>query len=453
MFIKWEAVKKRQIVRLLYDFFMINIALLNIFLIAFDYTYLNFRDFYFHNIPIVTRIYDPLKGIEAHRFTDNYIKKADALFKSFDSNKEEYNLLKDELIVLSEKMIDDDPFKIAFKSGDLAKIKIKIAKFMNENSSKKAFEKYWELSDRTYYPREEFFNNNLKPLLETNYFRSIDTSGKFTDDFFYIDLAFIFLFLIEFFIMWRISVRKLGEDQKILYPIYHWYDIVSCLPIKELRFLRLFRFFSVYQRLKNSEIISFGDGAISKFISKYQNIIIEEISDQVTIKILSDVQDKIRLGVTRKIIEEMLFLNKEKIREIIIKNIKNVEIPALTTQQDEFVGFVSKIIEEEVKSTKEYKDIKKIPYVNNALNSVFNKTNINKIVKKYSSNLPTTITNVLGSEVGEKFLNAILEDIIETSIIIFKDQAIQDLIQDMNVQLLEEIKKSSYVKKWKSLKS
>ena len=52
--------------RLAWDWFMVWVAIVNLGLILFDFTYLTFRPFCLDYAPVVTRIYDPVLGISSH---------------------------------------------------------------------------------------------------------------------------------------------------------------------------------------------------------------------------------------------------------------------------------------------------------------------------------------------------------------------------------------------------
>ena len=56
--------------RLIWDVLMVWVALTNLTLILFDLTYLMLRPYYLDFVPVVTRVYDPVKGITPHPLTD-----------------------------------------------------------------------------------------------------------------------------------------------------------------------------------------------------------------------------------------------------------------------------------------------------------------------------------------------------------------------------------------------
>lgn len=55
------------------------LALINLGLVFFDLGYLYGRDFYRQTIPGLIQLYDPIKGIEPHPETENYLKRVEAL--------------------------------------------------------------------------------------------------------------------------------------------------------------------------------------------------------------------------------------------------------------------------------------------------------------------------------------------------------------------------------------
>lgn len=47
--------------RLGWDWFMVWVAIMNLSLILFEFTYLPLRPFYLRNLPAVTKLYDPVR--------------------------------------------------------------------------------------------------------------------------------------------------------------------------------------------------------------------------------------------------------------------------------------------------------------------------------------------------------------------------------------------------------
>jgi hypothetical protein len=452
MHINWEVVKQKKLGSLVIDFIMLNIAIINLLIFSFDYTYLSARNIYFHYLPEVVQFYDPIKGIEPHRFTEDYLTKANIYFATFATTGKN-SKIKDELIELSRQMIDEDPFARARKSGELEIIKERMTTFMKIKSSKKAFAEFWNFTPANFSEREGFFKKRIGWIMETNYWRKIGTSGNFIDYYIYIDMVFVIIFLIEFLIMWIISVKRYGKDEKILYPLFHWYDVISCIPLQSLRVLRLLRVGSMYYKLVQNNIITVDEGPIQRGIKNLKEIAAEEISDRVSVKILSDIQDKVRLGANKTIVEETLLPHKDVIKKVLVKNIKVMEFRLISENKQQLVNFTTEVVVDTINELPQYKQLLKIPYVNDKLKKMMAKENFSVLVDQMVGNVSTSLHHALNNEVGESLLNEIINDILDEIIIIFRDETIQQLMMDINLQLLEEFKKGSTVKKWRASRS
>ncbi len=86
-FRKWREKYGKVTLAALWDLFMVWVVIINLTLILFDLSYLWLRPTYFKWVPIVTRIYDPVLGIEPHPLTEGLIEtggedRADTGFRS-----------------------------------------------------------------------------------------------------------------------------------------------------------------------------------------------------------------------------------------------------------------------------------------------------------------------------------------------------------------------------------
>ncbi|GIW21036.1 MAG: hypothetical protein KatS3mg068_0043 [Candidatus Sericytochromatia bacterium] len=448
MFVNWEELRRRNKIPLFFDLFMISLAILNILLVLFDFTYFYFRDFYFHNLNFITKIYDPIKGVEKHRDTEKIILLAETFFSNIENTKNEK--LKNELVNICLEMIEKDFFSRANKSGSLEVIKNKIRKYENEESSKKAFKKFWNnTSIINFEKNKKFFFKEIYPILQTNYWRGYDERGKYIDYFYYIDSIFVLIFILEFIFQWILAIKRNGNDEKILYPLYHWYDILGLIPLKEFRILRLFRILSVYIRLVNTNIIIIKDNPIYKRISKIKRIITEEISDQVSINILTDIQEKTKLGANRDLIAQTIKAHKEEIKHVLKENIVKLEKRIIQENHSKIVSFISNIILDSIENNSQYKKIEKIPYINQKIKEVINYSSIKNYIDEILKNSSNSFNKLITSKEGDDLLNNIIDDFIDEIIIILNDKKIQDLIENINLKVLEELKKGNKLKKWK----
>ena len=161
---------------------MAIIASIGFVVSIFDLTYIPARDFYFRNLPIVVQTYDRFKGIEPNRETERYLNAVEQLKLTVHqaglASAPTQSWLQ-ELDTLSTSLIQNNPFQIAGKTGNLEKIKNDVRDRVQNQSAKGAFSTFWSqayLTKAGWDKEIEFYDRQIKPLLVTNYYRRLNES-------------------------------------------------------------------------------------------------------------------------------------------------------------------------------------------------------------------------------------------------------------------------------------
>ena len=157
------------------------VAVINLILVSFDLSYLTFRDIYLDPLPVLVKIYDPVKGIEPHPDTEAYLQTSDRLEQiilreGFSSDAER---LLASLRKQSIFLIEENPFLASNKLETFAKLKHRMEYRLQTRSAKEAFNRFWSreyLSQADTATEIDFFNRKIKPLLEVNYYRQINAN-------------------------------------------------------------------------------------------------------------------------------------------------------------------------------------------------------------------------------------------------------------------------------------
>lgn len=451
--INWDAIRQRRVPYLMLDLSMLALALVHLLLLLFDTTYFKLRPTYLTHWPQLVQHYDVLKGTEPHRFTENYLKQAEAFFSHCRSAPlPSGSLQAHNLSQLSAQMITEDPFARAGLSGKLELIKANVREYTGvHNSSTQAFEVFWKSACQDVAASSGFFQQQIAPHLRVNYWRAIGFNGRPLDYFIYIDLFFICIFLLEFLISWLRAIRRLGREQRVLYPLYHWYDLVSCIPLQQLRALRLLRILAVYYRLVRSDIILIQNTWIYRRIMKYQKIIMEEISDQVAINILSNIQAKTRLGGNRDLLEETLQAHRQEIRDILLNSLQKIELPSLKAHQSELVDLMAGLLVQAVRSTDDYQQVASLPLMRPVLEQALNTQRVAQMTEQTLDTFLAALQQKLAEPELQGMLAEAIDDMLNLSIRLSLDPRIQQLVEDINIQVLEQLKESSTQEKiWRA---
>ena len=305
-----------------FERFMAMLVLFNFALVIFDLTYVPLRDFwlqgkvkvgqvqinnrinfegfeFYFPHPDITPWYDQLKGIEPNDYTENYLRKADNVIETIKQGSQSPAVaaMLTELRNLSVTMIENNPFEIANKAGTLEKIKGRMRQEIYGSkdrslSAKQAFREFWSEAylARNTDEKIQFFQEKIRPLLETNYFRHIGENNRPVNNFGFIDFPFAVIFLAEFLGRTLYISRRFQGVSWLDAMLWRWYDWFLLIPI-----LRWLRGITVIVRLQQTRLISLS--AIQKQISQgFVAGIAEDMTEVVVVRVINQMQDSIRRG-------------------------------------------------------------------------------------------------------------------------------------------------------------
>jgi hypothetical protein len=276
---------------------MAMLAVVNLGVVFFDYTYLSMRDLYRSRLPWVTQHYDPIKGIEPHQETQQYLDRVAGLKKLGPQSGDRDRLLAD-LRDRSTAMIVENPFEAANKSGTLEKIKNRMRSHLpnEKNSAKQSFQDFWStqhLTPQNWRSELAFFDNRIRPLIASNYYRPIAENNQPVDYFWRIDLIFIGIFGLELLLRTLYLSRRntIAWRDAIL---WRWYDLLLLIP-----FWRLLRVIPVTLRLHQARLINLSrvQTLSNRFLAEN---IAGEVSELAIIQGVTVVQTSIRQGIIRQ---------------------------------------------------------------------------------------------------------------------------------------------------------
>lgn len=318
---------------------MILVAVVNLGMILFDLTYFAGRPYYRDSFPALVRLYDPYKGVDSNPEFQTYLDLTRAYFKSDlqDQRREE---ARQELARLSTEI--GNTYDAFFQqTGQWEKIRnvsqAMYSAFSHEHPliSTRQFRLqdtgpvFW--MEVPLSRQEVVYKEHIEPAFEALFYRHRAADGAFVDRFIYLDAPFLILFLLEFLGRWILSIRRKDNPRWWLFPLYNWYDILGLIPFAYFRIFRLVRIVSIYIRLHRSELTTVGQDMFSRTFRRYSNILTEELSDRVAVRILSEMQAEIKVGASINIVMNTLRQRREPIKNIIVETLQNfsTDLPAL----------------------------------------------------------------------------------------------------------------------------
>lgn len=423
------------------------IILLNFFLVIFDLSYINWRDLYFEKAPQIVQQYDPIKGIKPHRETVRYLAQFQQLKSQIDltgiqSPEVEESLA--QMRQLSDELIEDNPFAIAQRTGHLENIKNQVRDRVHITSAHQAFDTFWSrayLNTVGWQQELDFFTNNLQPLIETNYYRSINTQGKFIDRFWLIDLPFISFFALEILIRTFFVSRQRPDLNWLEALLRRWYDLFLLLP-----FWRWLRVIPLTIRLYQAELLNLEP--VRKQI-KYDFVtnFAEEMTEIVGVRLIDQMQNSIERGDaaewllrTGRYRPYVNINNTNEVQEITARLLRMTIYQVIPKVQTDIESLLHYSIENAIKKTQMYQQIQHLPGMNNIPRQVSA-----KLANDISQSTYTTLTNMLEDPVVIEKTSHLIQNFstaLETEV---KKQHNLHELKSLFVDLLEEVK-INYVK-------
>ena len=426
---------------------MALIVLVNFCLVLFDLTYVPWRDFYFQTTPRLTQVYDPIKGIKPHRETQRYLNQVNELEKQVMQTglqSPSVEILLEEARQLSDELIKDNPFAIANKTGRLEQIKNQMRDRVGLASARQAFDTFWSqayLSQAGWDREINFFNTNIRPIIETNYYRGIGINGKFINKFALIDLPFVIIFCLDFLARIFYISRQQLKLNWLEAMLRRWYDILLLLP-----FWRWLRIIPLIFRLYQAQLLNLEP--VRKQI-KYDFVtnFAEDITEIVGVRIIDQIQDSIKRGDavqwllrTGNYRPYININNTNEVQAIASRLLYLTVYQVIPKIQPDLEALLHYNLENAFKKSPAYQQLQNLPGIND-----LSKQLTDNLVNNISQATYSTLTTALEDPVIIQMSNRLVENFSKAlEIEMTKQQNLQE-IQLLLVDLLEEIK-VNYVK-------
>ncbi|MEH1977771.1 MAG: hypothetical protein V7L27_00405 [Nostoc sp.] len=426
-----------------FERFMAITAAVNLGLVLFDLSYVPWRDFYLRKLPQIVKIYDPIKGIESHRETKNYLELVKALEKQVSQTglqSPQVNSRLEEIRRLSNEMIDTNPFAGANKSGTLEKIKKRMRDRIHNESAKQSFGTFWSqpyLSQKGWIQEINFFNDSIRPLIASNYYRHIGENGEFLDYFWIkVDLPFVILFGVELLGRTFLLKRQHPGFSWLEALLWRWYDLFLLLP-----FWRGLRIIPVLIRLDQAQLLNLhpvrkqlNQGIVANFA--------EELTEIVVVRVINQVQGSIQRGELTRWLSQQENLrpyidinNVNEVEAIAGLLVKTIVYQVLPDIQPAIVAILRHNIETVLHQVPVYRNLQNLPGVGQAQTQLSE-----QLATQITTNLYKTLVSAVEDPVGAKLTSQLVESFTKVLGSQIKEKHVLSEIQSLLFDFLEEIK-------------
>ncbi|MBF2035122.1 MAG: hypothetical protein IGR92_06470 [Leptolyngbyaceae cyanobacterium T60_A2020_046] len=422
---------------------MALIALANLLIVCFDLSYIRFRDLYLRFFPEFTWWYgEVFKGIEPERATETYLETVSNLEEQVAQTglqSIQAETLLGQLQEQSRALIDENPFQIANKTGTLERIKNMMRDRVGKDSAKAAFETFWSVDYLTTagWSRESrFFNDEIAPLMRTNYFRGIGEDGGPINLFGLLDGWFVMIFGAELLLRSIYISRRYKNTNLLDAILLRWYDLFLLIP-----FWRWLRVIPTMIRLNQSHTVNLVPlrNRINRvFITNFA----VELTEVVILRIVDQAQNLIREGdVARWVLDAgsgRRYIDLNGVNEL--QGITNRVTTLLVYQvlpklKPEIDALLHHSVTGAFQQAPGYQGFRQIPGIGSLPDQL-----AQQVVEQVSQNVYGALTGALEDEKGAELMQQLVER-LGTAVReeVQKDATIEEL-QALLVALLEEVK-------------
>ena len=447
---------------------MALVAVINLIIVAFDLSYIPLRDFWLsgqvtiagfksayikydgieldlipENVSEFITQYDVVKGIIPNRDTEEYLDKVEQLKLALTDDNVDVAVVEGifgDLRRRSIEIIQTDAFAEAGKTGNLERIKNRMRSHISnqDNSAKIAFWQYWTLANfQGRVDRElQFFDKQIEPLFETNYYRVIGENGGYVDYFGFIDFPFGIFFGLEFLARtWIISRRRTGVSW-LDAMLWRWYDVLFLIP-----FWRWLRVIPVTVRLSQARIINLN--SIQRQISQGLVAgIAEDVTEVVIIRLINQIQASIRNGDISNLLSQQttnsyIDINDTnetvEIVRILAKVIADRVLPAIEPEAQSLLEYS---VDKALRDSPAYQGIKVLPGGERTLSTLSHQL-VSQTYSAFSRALQAALAE---DEQFDRLLESLINNVGKSLSSELQAQQSMNKIELLLIDLLEEIK-------------
>jgi hypothetical protein len=269
--------------------------------------------------------------------------------------------------------------------------------------------------------------------------------GSIHENFVTIDLFFVAIFVADVLAGWALAIAQKRYYRWYFYPFVRWYDVLGCIPVAGFRFLRVLRVLTIIMRLQRLGVIDIRNWAVYKTAMVYYDIVVEEISDRVVIKVLTGAQDELRSGgqeLSHRVVREVIQPRQQRLVNASATHIENAIISAYQANREELQAYVANVVNRGVDNNAALKNLERVPmlgsFVSRALDDAITDT-VNNVLDEAVGGLSSADFDALVQNITDSVISRLLAD----------DIGQNSELRDAVVEILDLVKEQVAVQRWR----
>ncbi len=271
----------------------------------------------------------------------------------------------------------------------------------------------------------------------------LDAYGAVHEKFFRIDMVIVSIFLTEFMVRWGFSVRHGTLGRWYAYPILHWYDLLGCIPTAGLRWLRVLRIFAMLVRLQNLGLIDYTQWFPYRWAKGVYDIVMEEISDRVVLRVLAGAQEEIASNgaLEQQMLQRVVIPRQQEITDALRNRMVHITQHTYERAREDMHQYVKTVVSRAVMENREIRTIDRIPVVGGVASHLLDHA-ITDIVCRVIDEFAEKISGEEFDALFTDVVSSLVEGLLETSV------SDNDQLSRAVIDMLEVIKEQVAQRRW-----
>lgn len=258
-----------------------------------------------------------------------------------------------------------------------------------------------------------------------------------------IDLAFVTVFLFDVLLGWAVAIAERRYHRWFFYPFVHWYDVLGCIPVGGFRLLRILRVITLLQRLQRLGLIDVRRWYLYGVIIKYYDILMEELTDRISIRMLDSVQSHLRSsdGLSGRMVEQVLRPRQQALIHEITQRLEAMAGNAYDHNRDDTLRYVRGLVGRTLSESPEIRRLSRLPMGGQ----------LTKGLEASLSDLACRLVNEALEGLQSPEFSALVEHLTESGFEAWlrTDPHTEKVSEQVIVDMLELLKEQIAVKDWK----
>ncbi|MCP1315847.1 MULTISPECIES: ion transporter [unclassified Halomonas] len=178
-----------------------------------------------------------------------------------------------------------------------------------------------------------------------------------------IDLIFVAIFVVDVLFSWAAAIIERRYHRWFFYPFVHWYDVLGCIPLAGFRWLRALRVLSLLHRLHRLGLIDVRRWSSFQFFAKYYDILLEELSDRIALRLMGNVQQQVMAAdsLTQRVVDRVIMPRKEALIQEITQRLEATVGKAYRKNREEIMRSIDALVTRTLNESPEIQKLNRLP--------------------------------------------------------------------------------------------